>query len=178
MIELSLAQRAFANALMEMNVEFGEITQTNKDGAFGQCLREFGKLVCELENERLNVIDKAKYHCLEPLERLRCEEIARVLYEEKRIYEKESAKYYQNLEKHLRLSTIKNSDFREADAQMERQRQCFWNSSLQYVTAIQSLQEKMKFEFVETLTTFLYDWLNFYHVGKFHTHYSFRDPSW
>lgn len=34
-----------------------------------------------------------------------------------------------------------------------------------YVAEIQSVQERMKFEFVETLSSFLYSWLSFYHVG-------------
>ena len=70
-------------------------------------------------------------------------------------------------------------DFREADAQLDAQQHNFCKASLHYVTEIQSVQvflfdncvyesflkERMKFEFVETLSSFMYSWMSFYHVG-------------
>lgn len=63
------------------------------------------------------------------------------------------------------FQTRKN-DFKEADAQLGMQQRNFWKYSLDYVTAIQELHERMKFECVETLSSFLYSWLTFYHVGQ------------
>lgn len=39
-------------------------------------------------------------------------------------------------------------------------------SSLQYVAEVQSVQERMRFEFVETLGSYVYSWLSFFHVGS------------
>lgn len=48
---------------------------------------------------------------------------------------------------------------------MGKQQKTFCQASLQYVAEIQAIQERIKFEFVETLSSFLYNWLSFYHVG-------------
>ncbi len=61
---------------------------------------------------------------------------------------------------------MRKNDFREADAQLDMQKHNFHQASLQYVAQIQSVQERMKFEFVETLSSFIYKWLSFYHIGK------------
>lgn len=60
---------------------------------------------------------------------------------------------------------MRKNDFREADAQLGHQQKNFCQASLQYVAEIQAVQERIKFEFVETLSSFLYEWLSFYHVG-------------
>ena len=41
----------------------------------------------------------------------------------------------------------------------------YLRESLSYVLAIQDVQERIKFEFVETLLGFMSGWLVFYHVG-------------
>ncbi|PIO56252.1 hypothetical protein TELCIR_22349, partial [Teladorsagia circumcincta] len=61
---------------------------------------------------------------------------------------------------------MRKNDFREADAQLDIQQHSFCKASLQYVAEIQSVQERMKFEFVETLSSFLYSWLTFYHAKE------------
>ncbi|KAK6742410.1 hypothetical protein RB195_009965 [Necator americanus] len=163
--KLSLAQKAFAKTLTEFKIETVGTTQTDDERVIGNCLREFGKLINQVEEERTKILNEAESHYLEPLKRFRVEAIGRTLHEEKRKYEKESAKFYQSLEKHLHLSTVRKNDFREADAQLDIQQHSFCKASLQYVAEIQSVQERMKFEFVETLSSFLYSWLTFYHVG-------------
>uniref|UniRef100_A0A7I4YAZ0 Rho GTPase-activating protein 26 n=2 Tax=Strongyloidea TaxID=27829 RepID=A0A7I4YAZ0_HAECO len=163
--KLSLAQRAFAKTLTEFKIETVGTTQTDDERVIGNCLREFGKLINQVEEERTKILNEAESHYLEPLKKFRVEAIGRTLHEEKRKYEKESTKFYQSLEKHLHLSTMRKNDFREADAQLDIQQHSFCKASLQYVAEIQSVQERMKFEFVETLSSFLYSWLTFYHVG-------------
>ncbi len=51
------------------------------------------------------------------------------------------------------------------DASLQMEQRHFFQASLDYVFVIQSVQERMKFEFFETLSSFLYSWLTFYHVG-------------
>ncbi|KAJ1371723.1 hypothetical protein KIN20_033720 [Parelaphostrongylus tenuis] len=163
--KLSLAQRAFAKTLTEFKIETVGTTQTDDERVIGNCLKEFGKLINQVEEERTKILNEAETHYLEPLKKFRVEAIGKTLHEEKRKYEKESAKFYSTLEKHLHLSTVRKNDFREADAQLDIQQRSFFKASLQYVAEIQSVQERMKFEFVETLSSFLYSWLTFYHVG-------------
>ncbi|KAE9421150.1 hypothetical protein Angca_008094 [Angiostrongylus cantonensis] len=163
--KLSLAQRAFAKTLTEFKIETVGTTQTDDERVIGNCLKEFGKLINQVEEERTKILNEAETHYLEPLKRFRVEAIGKTLHEEKRKYEKESTKFYQTLEKHLHLSTMRKNDFREADAHLDIQQRSFFKASLQYVAEIQSVQERMKFEFVETLSSFLYSWLTFYHVG-------------
>jgi len=42
------------------------------------------------------------------------------------------------------------------------------------VAEVQSIQERIKFEFVEALSSFLYSWLSFYHIGHV-VHNDFQD---
>ena len=46
---------------------------------------------------------------------------------------------------------------------MDMERRAFYSASMDYVLMLQKVQEKKKFEFVETLLRFMYAWLTFYH---------------
>ncbi|XP_055467734.1 rho GTPase-activating protein 42-like, partial [Psammomys obesus] len=84
----------------------------------------------------------------------------------KKKFDKESEKYYSILDKHLNLSAKKKeSHLQEADSQICREHQNFYEASLEYVFKIQEVQEKKKFEFVEPLLSFLQGLFTFYHEG-------------
>ncbi|XP_003367885.1 Rho GTPase-activating protein 10, partial [Trichinella spiralis] len=100
-----------------------------------------------------------------PFRKFRIECIGNAIQHERKKYEKSSYKFYQTLEKHLHLSTNKRNDFKEADTALEAEQRQFYRASLDYVCVLQSVQERMKFEFVENLSSFLYSLLTFYHVG-------------
>uniref|UniRef100_A0A3P8VDK1 Rho GTPase-activating protein 42 n=1 Tax=Cynoglossus semilaevis TaxID=244447 RepID=A0A3P8VDK1_CYNSE len=53
----------------------------------------------------------------------------------------------------------------QADTQIDKERQLFYDASLEYVFKIQEVQEKKKFEFVEPLLAFLQGLFTFYHEG-------------
>ncbi|PAV81995.1 hypothetical protein WR25_00632 [Diploscapter pachys] len=163
--ELSIAQKAFSKSLTDFQFQTVGTNQTDDERVVATCLKEFGKFINQIEDERIKILNQAEDQYLEPLKRFRTDVIGKAMNEERKKYEKESSKFYQNLEKHLHLSTQRRSDFREADATLDLQQQAFCRASLQYVAEIQSVQERMKFEFVETLSSFLYSWLSFYHVG-------------
>ncbi|VDM38216.1 unnamed protein product [Toxocara canis] len=163
--KLSIAQRAFAKSLKEFKFITIGSTQTDDERKIAECLSKFGDFINQIEDHREKIVEDSESHLLEPLKRFRVEAIGKVLHDDKKKYEKESNKFYASLEKHLHLSTARKNDFKEADAQLDMQQRNFCKCSLDYVTAIQSVQERMKFEFVETLSTFLYSWLTFYH-GK------------
>ncbi|UYV64601.1 ARHGAP42 [Cordylochernes scorpioides] len=88
-------------------------------------------------------------------------------HESQKKFEKETVKYSQSLEQHLSHSTTKKTDnfLQEADACLEMKERHFYQISLQYVFMLQGVQEKKKFEFVETILAFMYAWLTFYHEG-------------
>uniref|UniRef100_A0A8C1J7Z8 Rho GTPase-activating protein 42 n=1 Tax=Cyprinus carpio TaxID=7962 RepID=A0A8C1J7Z8_CYPCA len=52
-----------------------------------------------------------------------------------------------------------------ADTQINKERQIFYDASLEYVFKIQEVQERKKFEFVEPLLAFLQGLFTFYHEG-------------
>lgn len=57
----------------------------------------------------------------------------------------------------------------QADASVDMAERHFYNASMEYVYLIQEVHEKKKFEFVETLLTFMIGWVTFYHqVGDVH----------
>ncbi|MEQ2225306.1 Rho GTPase-activating protein 42 [Ilyodon furcidens] len=86
--------------------------------------------------------------------------------EVKKKFDKEAEKYYSTLERHLNLSSKKKEAYlQEADTQIDKERQLFYDASLEYVFKIQEVQEKKKFEFVEPLLAFLQGLFTFYHEG-------------
>ncbi|PIC42237.1 hypothetical protein B9Z55_009379 [Caenorhabditis nigoni] len=164
--KLSTAQRAFAKTLSEFKIETVGTNQTDDERFIATCLKEFASLINQVEDERMKLVGQAEESYLEPIKKFRTEAIGKTLKEEKNKYDKESSKFYSTLEKHLHLSTLRNNDFRAADAQLETQQKNFFQASLQYVAEVQSVQERMRFEFVETLGSYVYSWLSFFHVGS------------
>ncbi|VIO92538.1 Rho-GTPase-activating, putative [Brugia malayi] len=171
--KLSVAQRAFAKSLKEFKFVTIGSTQTDDERKIAECVSKFGDFISQIEDHREKIIEDSEIHFIEPLRKFRVEGIGKVLHDDKKRYEKESNKFYASLEKHLHLSTARKNDFKEADAQLDMQQRNFCSCSLDYVTAIQAVQERMKFEFVETLCSFVYSWLTFYHVGHV-THEDFK----
>ncbi|VDK84974.1 unnamed protein product [Onchocerca ochengi] len=171
--KLSVAQRAFAKSLKEFKFVTIGSTQTDDEQKIAECVSKFGDFISQIEDHREKIIEDSETHFIEPLRKFRMERIGKVLHDDKKRYEKESNKFYASLEKHLHLSTARKNDFKEADAQLDMQQRNFCSCSLDYVTAIQAVQERMKFEFVETLCSFVYSLFTFYHVG-YVTHEDFK----
>uniref|UniRef100_A0AC34RJC4 Rho GTPase-activating protein 26 n=1 Tax=Panagrolaimus sp. JU765 TaxID=591449 RepID=A0AC34RJC4_9BILA len=159
------SQKSFATLLTEFKLATVGNTQTDDERAMANSVKEFGLMLLRIEEHRARILADAETHYLDPLKEL-VENINTVLHESKRKYEKESQRFYSSLEKHLHLSTAKKTDFREADTQLGQQQQAFCQASLQYVSEVQSIQETLKFAFVETLTTFLTHWMTFYKIGN------------
>ncbi|CAL8364689.1 unnamed protein product [Lota lota] len=162
---LSLAVQRFSQSLQEFQFECIGDTETDDEINIAQSLKEFSQLLSTMEEERRRLIQNADDVLISPLERFRKEQIGAVK-EEKKQFDKETEKYYSVLEKHLSLSSRKKeSHLQEADSQMGKDRQVFYDASLQYVFKIQEVQERKKFEFVEPLLAFLQGLFTFYHEG-------------
>uniref|UniRef100_A0A8C7ZQL0 Oligophrenin 1 n=1 Tax=Oryzias sinensis TaxID=183150 RepID=A0A8C7ZQL0_9TELE len=93
---------------------------------------------------------------IKPLEKFRKEQIS-ATKEKKKKFEKESEKYYSQLEKHLSISARKkDSQLQEADELVEKERQNFYESSVEYVYQIHQVQDRKKFDVVEPVLAFLH----------------------
>uniref|UniRef100_A0A0N5AS63 PH domain-containing protein n=1 Tax=Syphacia muris TaxID=451379 RepID=A0A0N5AS63_9BILA len=170
---LSAAQRAFAKALKEFHFITVGSTQTDDERKIVECLSKYGDFINQIEDHREKIVEDSEKYYIEPIKKFRVEGIGKVLHDDKKRFEKESRNFYVSLEKYLHLSTARKNNFEKADEQLSAQQEIFCKCGLDYVTAIQSIQERMKFEFVETLSSFLYSWLTFYHVGHV-THQDFK----
>ncbi|XP_041657956.1 rho GTPase-activating protein 42 [Cheilinus undulatus] len=162
---LSLAVQRFSQSLQEFQFECIGDAETDDEISIAQSLKEFSQLLSTMEEERKRLIQNADDVLISPLERFRKEQIGAVK-EGKKQFDKETERYYSVLEKHLSLSPKKKeTQLLEADSQMSKDRQVFYDASLQYVFKIQEVQERKKFEFVEPLLAFLQGLFTFYHEG-------------
>ncbi|XP_077104449.1 rho GTPase-activating protein 42 isoform X3 [Siphateles boraxobius] len=162
---LSAAVQKFSQSLQEFQFECIGDAETDDEVNIAQSFKEFSQLLNTMEEERRRLIQNADDVLITPLERFRKEQIG-AAKEGKKKFDKETEKYYSTLDKHLNLSSRKKeSALQEADAQIDKERQLFYDASLEYVFKIQEVQEKKKFEFVEPLLAFLQGLFTFYHEG-------------
>ena len=97
-------------------------------------------------------MEKADEAFLEPIERFRRDQIGSAK-EAKKKFDKETAKHCQNLEKYLNTSTKKGENqMQEADANYSMEQFAFFNAMSEYVLKLQEVNERKKFEFVETVS--------------------------
>ncbi|XP_048836610.1 rho GTPase-activating protein 42-like isoform X2 [Brienomyrus brachyistius] len=162
---LSVAVQKFSKSLQEFQFECIGDTETDDEVNVAQSFKEFSQLLDTLEEERRRLIQNAGDVLITPLEKFRKEQID-AAKEGKKKFDRETEKYYCALDKHLNLSIKKKDTFlEEADVQIDKERQAFYDASLEYIFKIQEVQEKKKFEFVEPLLAFHQGLFNFYHEG-------------
>uniref|UniRef100_H3CX94 Rho GTPase activating protein 42a n=1 Tax=Tetraodon nigroviridis TaxID=99883 RepID=H3CX94_TETNG len=162
---LSVAVQRFSQSLQDFQFECIGDAETDDEISIAQSLKEFSQLLSTVEEERKRLIQNADDVLISPLERFRKEQIGAVK-EGKKQFDKETERYYSVLEKHLSLSSKKkDSHLQECELNINKDRQIFYDASLQYVFKIQEVQERKKFEFVEPLLAFLQGLFTFYHEG-------------
>nr|XP_020470417.1 rho GTPase-activating protein 42 [Monopterus albus] len=162
---LSAAVQKFSQSLQEFQFECIGDAETDDEVNIAQSFKEFSQLLNTVEEERRRLIQNADDVLITPLEKFRKEQIGAAKEGKKKFY-KETEKYYSTLERHLNLSSKKKEAYlQEADTQIDKERQLFYDASLEYVFKIQEVQEKKKFEFVEPLLAFLQGLFTFYHEG-------------
>ncbi|KAF7662852.1 hypothetical protein LDENG_00225280 [Lucifuga dentata] len=162
---LSAAVQKFSQSLQEFQFECIGDAETDDEVNIAQSFKEFSQLLSTVEEERRRLIQNADDVLITPLEKFRKEQIG-AAKEGKKKFDKETEKYYSTLERHLNVSSKKKEAYlQEADVQIDKERQLFYDASLEYVFKIQEVQEKKKFEFVEPLLAFLQGLFTFYHEG-------------
>ncbi|KPM07100.1 rho GTPase-activating protein 26-like protein [Sarcoptes scabiei] len=162
---LSRAQRTLSETLNNFNFECIGNSQTDDELVIANSFKDFARLLTTIEDERDRLLEKADEAFLEPIERFRREQIGSAK-EAKKKFDKETAKYCQNLERYLNISMKKNeTQLWEADANNSMEQQHFFKAMSEYVLKLQEVNERKKFEFVETVLSFMLGWLTFYHQG-------------
>lgn len=162
---LSKVQRSLASTLMNFQLDCIGSSQTDDEIIIAGSLKEFGRLLCVIEDERDRMLDRAEETLIVPIENFRKENIG-AAKEGKKKFEKETTKFCQSLERHLNLSMKKSENhLLEADASLEMEQRHFFQASLEYASLLTKIQEKKKFEFVETILSFMVGLMTFYHQG-------------
>ncbi|XP_055692236.1 rho GTPase-activating protein Graf [Lutzomyia longipalpis] len=162
---LSRAQRALSKSLGEFNFEFIGSNQTEDEQTIVASLENFSQLIAQIEEERGKILQQTQDEIVGDLENFRKDHIGGVK-ENKKTFCKKTAKFCQAQERFLNMSTKKSDNIiQEADASLGMLEREYLRESLSYVLRIQEVQERIKFEFVETILRFMSGWLLFYHLG-------------
>lgn len=151
----SVAVQKFSQTLNTFQFDFIGDSLTDDEINIAQSFQEFAGLLQEVEDDRMMLVQNASDLLIKPLEKFRKEQIG-VTKEKRKKFEKESEKYYSQLEKHLSLSSKKKeTQLQEADEQLEKERVNFYESSVEYVYQIHQVQDRKKFDVVEPVLAFL-----------------------
>ncbi|XP_012678397.1 oligophrenin-1 isoform X2 [Clupea harengus] len=151
----SLAVQKFSQTLQSFQFDFIGDTLTDDEINIAESFGEFAGLLQEVETDRMMLVQNACDLLIKPLEKFRKEQIG-VTKERKKKFEKESEKYYSQLDKHVNLSVKKKeTQLQEADEQLDKEKLNFYESSVEYVYQIQQVQDRKKFDVVEPVLAFL-----------------------
>ncbi|XP_051979078.1 oligophrenin-1-like isoform X1 [Xyrauchen texanus] len=152
--DYSLAVQKFSHTLQSFQFDFIGDTLTDDEMNIAESFREFAGLLQDVEEGRMMVVQNACDLLIKPLEKFRKEQIG-VTKERRKKFEKESEKYYSQLDKHVNLSSKKKeTQLQESDELLGKERQAFYESSVEYVFQIQQVQDR-KFDVVEPVLAFL-----------------------
>uniref|UniRef100_A0A8C8IWN2 Oligophrenin 1 n=1 Tax=Oncorhynchus tshawytscha TaxID=74940 RepID=A0A8C8IWN2_ONCTS len=145
----SVAVQKFSQTLGVFQFDFIGDSLTDDEMNIAESFQEFAGLLQEVEDDRMMLVQNACDLLIKPLEKFRKEQIG-VTKERRKKFEKESEKYYSQLDKHLNLSAKKKeTQLQEADELLDKERRNFYESSVEYVYQIQQVQDRKKFDVVE-----------------------------
>uniref|UniRef100_A0A3Q1FNZ2 BAR domain-containing protein n=1 Tax=Acanthochromis polyacanthus TaxID=80966 RepID=A0A3Q1FNZ2_9TELE len=152
----SVAVQKFSQTLSTFQFDFIGDSLTDDEINIAQSFQEFAGLLQEVEHDRTMLVQNASDLLIKPLEKFRKDQIG-VTKEKRKKFEKESEKYYSQLDKHLNLSAKKKeTQLQEADELLEKERLNFYESSVEYVYQIHQVQDRKKFDVVEPVLAFLH----------------------
>ncbi|KAM3869272.1 oligophrenin-1 [Diretmus argenteus] len=152
----SVAVQKFSQTLSVFQFDFIGDSLTDDEINIAQSFQEFAGLLQEVEHDRMILVQNAFDLLIKPLEKFRKEKIG-LTKEKRKKFEKESEKYYSQLDKHLNLSAKKKeSHLQEADELLDKERVTFYESSVEYVYQIHQVQDRKKFDAVEPVLAFLH----------------------
>ena len=103
---LSRAQRSLSQHLINFKFDCIGSNQTDDELVIAGSLKEFGRLISAIEDERDRMLERAYDNFIVPLETFRKEQIGAVK-ERKKKFDKQTAKFCSSQERYLGLSTKK-----------------------------------------------------------------------
>ncbi|XP_061753014.1 oligophrenin-1-like [Nerophis ophidion] len=152
----SVAVQKFSQTLSLFQFDIIGESLTDDEINIAQSFQEFAGLLQEVEHDRVMLVQNASDLLIKPLEKFKKEQIG-LTKEKRKKFEKESEKYYSQLDKHLNLSAKKKeSQLQEADEILYKERVNFYESSVEYVYQIHQVQDRKKFDVVEPVLAFLH----------------------
>ena len=120
---LSKAQRSLASHLINFRFDCIGSNQTDDELVIAGSLKEFGRLINAIEDERDRMLERAYDNFIVPLETFRKDQVGSVK-ERKKKFDKQTAKFCASQERYLGLSTKKQDNvLQEVSSQ-------FWDSSV------------------------------------------------
>uniref|UniRef100_A0A8C5A665 Oligophrenin 1 n=1 Tax=Gadus morhua TaxID=8049 RepID=A0A8C5A665_GADMO len=153
----SLAVQKFSQTLGVFQFDFIGDSLTDDEMNIAQSFQEFAGLLQEIEDDRMMLVQNAFDLLIKPLEKFRKDQIGVTKVRSRKKFEKESEKYYSQLEKHLALSVKKKESLlQEADDVLDKERATFYESSVEYVYQVHQVQDRKKFDVVEPVLAFLH----------------------
>uniref|UniRef100_UPI0037E99F42 oligophrenin-1 isoform X1 n=1 Tax=Semicossyphus pulcher TaxID=241346 RepID=UPI0037E99F42 len=152
----SVAVQKFSQTLSVFQFDVIGDSLTDDEINIAQSFQEFAGLLQEVETDRMMLVQNASDLLIKPLEKFRKEQLG-LTKEKRKRFEKDSEKYYSQVDKHLNLSSKKKeSHLQEADDLLDRERVNFYESSVDYVYQIHQVQDSKKFDVVEPVLAFLH----------------------
>ncbi|KAM3601727.1 uncharacterized protein V6R79_017824 [Siganus canaliculatus] len=152
----SVAVQKFSQTLSLFQFDVIGDSLTDDEINITQSFQEFAGLLQEVEHDRMMLVQNASDLLIKPLEKFRKEQLS-VTKEKRKKFEKDSEKYYSQVEKHLNISAKKKeSQLQEADELLDKERVNFYESSVDYVYQIHQVQDRKKFDVVEPVLAFLH----------------------
>ena len=106
---LSKAQRSLASHLINFRFDCIGSNQTDDELVIAGSLKEFGRLINTIEDERDRMLDRAHDNFIVPLETFRKDHVGSVK-ERKKKFDKQTAKFCASQERYLGLSTKKQDN--------------------------------------------------------------------
>ena len=106
---LSKAQRSLASHLINFRFDCIGSNQTDDELVIAGSLKEFGRLINTIEDERDRMLERAYDNFIVPLETFRKDQVGSVK-ERKKKFDKQTAKFCASQERYLGLSTKKQDN--------------------------------------------------------------------
>ena len=106
---LSKAQRSLAGHLINFRFDCIGSNQTDDELVIAGSLKEFGRLINTIEDERDRMLERAYDNFIVPLETFRKDQVGQVK-ERKKKFDKQTAKFCASQERYLGLSTKKQDN--------------------------------------------------------------------
>ncbi|CAF2929273.1 unnamed protein product [Rotaria sp. Silwood2] len=161
---LSKASRGVAETLKSFKFFVVGSKQTEEERDIESSLSYMGEVLHRIEEAR-DALNVSSETYLKKLDEFRKTTIGKAKNKKKE-FDKTTQRYCTMIENNMKIPTKRSDLFQEADANLQMQTKKFREETLDYVFLLQQVQERKKFDFVETLLALMLNFLSFYHAGQ------------